>query len=193
MIYWSLDQLLLLKENVIAEKSVMISQSKKAILMLSPSFSARDRIWSPRDQVRRTSAWLKWPHKSQPYQTFYPGLFSASFSHARGAILRKTVYTERSPLVLACSTLCYSTYDFVSIWCYNVPRPIHGIPVTSPNLPLTIHSIMKKSKSKKGLAKLPVQQLAILAVCRFAEPIASTSVFPWVVPCPSITLRLISD
>ncbi|KAI9742884.1 MAG: hypothetical protein M1818_003613 [Claussenomyces sp. TS43310] len=38
---------------------------------------------------------------------------------------------------------------------------------------------MTVKRKARGPAKLPAQQLAILAACRFAEPIASTSVFPY--------------
>src|SRR5271154_1934200 len=34
-------------------------------------------------------------------------------------------------------------------------------------------------KSTRSKARLPVQQLTILAICRFAEPVALTSVFPY--------------
>ena len=39
--------------------------------------------------------------------------------------------------------------------------------------------------AKKVLAKatLPKQQLTILAICRFAEPVAMTSVYPYIVSC----------
>ncbi|KZF24434.1 MFS general substrate transporter [Xylona heveae TC161] len=36
-----------------------------------------------------------------------------------------------------------------------------------------------KPKSKKSPPRLPVQQLIILSICRFAEPLAMTSVFPY--------------
>jgi hypothetical protein len=39
---------------------------------------------------------------------------------------------------------------------------------------------------EKRAAKLPTQQLLVLAICRFAEPVAMTSVFPYLVSFLSV-------
>jgi hypothetical protein len=39
--------------------------------------------------------------------------------------------------------------------------------------------MISKSKSSRGEPKLPVTQLLILSICRFAEPVALTGVFPY--------------
>ena len=46
-------------------------------------------------------------------------------------------------------------------------------------------------KDAKRQLKLPGQQLFILSICRFAEPVAMTSVYPYIVsPYPDIPFTL---
>ncbi len=40
----------------------------------------------------------------------------------------------------------------------------------------------------KNAPKLPKQQLTILALCRFAEPVAMTSVYPYIVSDQAVNL-----
>lgn len=63
-----------------------------------------------------------------------------------------------------------------------LPIPTHGqrleCEILHSHAGLTFGSAMVK---EKRAAKLPTQQLFVLAICRFAEPVAMTSVFPYLV------------